>query len=176
MFSLVNSLIEKCLFTLVFILGVQVPEFINQYIQRLSGHLEESKEQLKAFQLLAEQFHQGDLSLLIKQYRTNSDPMIMSTAELIEKLESRFNYLNAHISALNTDEYLQQLLTFFTQFDHQLLLKTAEFYQLAIPLNTHALATGFLLALITFLLNTLIMFYAKRYIHLATRSAVKSKE
>ena len=42
MLKILSTLFDRCLFTLTFILGLQLPEFIQQYSQRLSGHLNEA--------------------------------------------------------------------------------------------------------------------------------------
>lgn len=52
--KLITTLFDRILFTVSFILGVQAPEFMQQYIQRLSGHLDEAKHQLQQFQLIAD--------------------------------------------------------------------------------------------------------------------------
>lgn len=165
MLTLIKALIDRCMFTLVFILGVQLPEFINQYIQRLSGHLEESKRQLIYYQSLAQQHFDGNITLLIKQYRSNSDPIIVDSANVIEQLLQRTNYLSNHLTALNTEDYFQQLLQFSTQFDPQLVTKTAEFYKLAIPLNINALSTGAVIALLFITFTLFCSTCYKRYIN-----------
>lgn len=168
MLTLINTLIDRCMFTLMFILGVQLPEFINQYIQRLSGHLEESKQQLSNYQALAEQYFNGEISLLIKQYKGNSDPIIVDSATVIEQLVQRTEYLTNHLSSLDTQDYFQQLSQFALNFDAQLLHKTAEFYQLAIPLHINALSTGAVIASLFVLINLVCTHCVKRYIHKQT--------
>lgn len=153
MFTLINTLIDRCLFTLMFIAGVQFPEFINQYIQRLSGHLEESKTQLLQFQSLAEQHFDGKLSLLVKQYKTNSDPVIVDSATVIEQLVERTVYLENHLALINTSDYVDQVYYFLTHLDSQIFIKTTEFYTLAIPLSVSALSTGFIIASLFVLSN-----------------------
>ncbi|MDG1751090.1 MAG: DUF2937 family protein [Thalassotalea sp.] len=164
MLTLINTLIDRCMFTLMFILGVQLPEFINQYIQRLSGHLEESKRQLINYQSIAEQYFDGNITLLIKQYKSNADPIIVDSANVIEQLMQRTNYLSTHLTSLNTDDYVQQLFQFARHFDQQLLTKTAEFYKLAIPLNINALATGAVIASLFIIFNFCCSSCYKRYI------------
>lgn len=165
MLTLINTLIDRCMFTLMFILGVQLPEFINQYIQRLSGHLEESKKQLTNYQSLAEQYFDGNITLLIKQYKSNTDPIIVDTATVVEQLMQRTHYLSNHLNSINTEDYLQQLIHFASEFDPQLISKTAEFYKLAIPLNVNALSTGAVIALFFIIFNLACTTCYKRYIN-----------
>lgn len=146
--SFINNILDKCFFTLAFIVGVQLPEFINQYIQRLSGHLNEAKLQLGHFQSLAEKHYQGDITLLITNYKQNTEQSIVDMATVIENLLARVDYLQTHYLALVDHEYLKQLKQFFTHADLLLVNQTAEHFTLAIPLEINALITGITLALL----------------------------
>ncbi len=55
MLTLINNIIDRCFFTVTFILGVQLPEFMQQYQQRLGGHLAEAQSQLAQFEVIAQQ-------------------------------------------------------------------------------------------------------------------------
>jgi len=146
MFSLINKIIDRCFFTLAFIAGVQLPAFINHYIQRISGHLSEAKLQLSQFQQLADNHYQGNLATLINQYKSNNDPAIADTATVVEQLISRINYLEAQFNSLFNVEYLNQLRYFVTNIDLVIAKQTTEQFKLAIPLDVNALTTGLIFA------------------------------
>lgn len=86
MFKLIGRFIDRILFTICFVIGVQAPEFIQQYIQRLSGHLNEVEYQLKQFQTIADIQFKGDLTALIHRYQANSDPAIHQTGDVVANL------------------------------------------------------------------------------------------
>jgi len=141
------------MFTLTFIVGVQFPEFINHYIQRLSGHLNEAKIQLDKFQTLADSHTAGDISLLVKRYQSNSDPIIIDSATVIEQLLARVDYLENHLSLLTQHDYLEQIKNFILDMDITLVKATAQHFSLAIPLEINALVTGVIFAFTGLLLK-----------------------
>jgi len=146
MLTFINNLVDKCVFTLLFICGVQLPAFIGQYLHQLSGQLTEAKLQLAQYETLAAKHYQGELSLLIKNYRANNDPVIVDTASVIEVLVRRVNYLDEHFTSIYNSQYLEQLLYFFMNLDLQIAQQTANLFQLSVPLEWNALITGFAIA------------------------------
>lgn len=147
MLRIINNIIDRCLFTVTFILGVQLPEFINQYLQRLSGHLNEAKLQLSQFDAIAQSHYQGDIALMVNSYKTNNDPVIVDTGIVIEQLVARVNYLENHFSSLFNNDYISQIQYFIFNADLQIMQQTAKIYSLAIPLEINALATGAIIAI-----------------------------
>lgn len=155
MFKLLTSLIDRCIFTAVFIIGVQLPEFIQQYSQRLSGHLNESLQQLEQFQLIANRHFEGNLSTMIQKYSSNIEPSISETGDLIVNTSQRVKYLDSHLKSIEQTDYFKQLHAFITEYDLPMAQATLKQFQLAIPLDFMALATG---AALAFLI--LVMIYA----------------
>lgn len=103
MFRIINNIIDRCIFTVVFILGVQLPEFLIQYKQRLSGHLSEANLHLVQFQNIADQHYQGNLSAMVLKYQENSEPSIVNTAEIINQLISRVEYLQQQLNVVTNN-------------------------------------------------------------------------
>jgi len=150
MFTLLTNLFDRCVFTFFFIIGVQLPEFIQQYAQRLSGHLNEALLQLNAFQLIANHHFDGNLSLMIEKYTNNSEPSIKETGHLILSTSNRVSELQAHL--------------FLTEHDSSMIQATLQQFQLAIPLNLSALSTGTIFALIILSVNYVLLRTIKKLI------------
>lgn len=147
-FRVLQTVIDRVLFTLSFIVGAQLPEFIQQYSQRLSGHLNEASLQLQQFELIAEQWHQGNLTALITLYQQNPLPAIQETANVIINLQNRIDaYQNALIN-LEHNNLLQKISYFFTQMDSDIAQATYSQYILTIPLSVDTLITGGVFALV----------------------------
>jgi len=162
MFTIINNIIDRCFFTVSFIIAMQLPEFIQQYIQRLSGHLNEAKFQLTQFQKIAEEHYQGSLSTMIVRYKENSEQSINNTADLIELLAVRIaNYQN-HMTQLTENDYLNTLFQFITNFDLYIAQTTAEQYALALPLNINAISTGAVIAIALLVIKELCLMLLKR--------------
>jgi hypothetical protein len=153
MFRVINNIIDRCFFTITFILGVQLPAFIIQYKHRLSGHLAEAKSHLVQFQTIADQHYQGDLSAMVIKYQTNSEPSIVNTADLITQLISRVDYLQLQLNALFSDVYTEQIINFMLNADRTIVRDTLIDFSLTIPLELNALSTGAIIAIVSLLIK-----------------------
>jgi len=147
MLKVISGVFDRCLFTLTFILGLQLPEFIQQYSQRLSGHLNEASSQLSEYQLIADRHFGGSLTSMINKYLINSEQSIKETANIINLTSTRVTDLQNHLLNIQEAEYAKRVYYFVTQFDQSMVQATIEQYQLAIPLSLPALITGALFAL-----------------------------
>lgn len=145
--KLLLNFFDRFLFTFNFIIGVQLPEFMQQYLQRLSGHLTEANYQLQQFQHIADIQFNGNLSVLIERYGNNTDVAIQKTGQLIESLATRVTVYEQHIQHLQHGDYLQRLTYFVKEINLSMAKATIEHFQLAIPLQPNALATGLVFAI-----------------------------
>lgn len=200
MLKLISHLFYQILFTCSFILGVQLPEFMQQYIQRLSGHVDELMFQLSQFQVIADLQFKGNLSEMVSHYRSNSDPSISQTGDIIGGMQNRLSlfeqqltallpaneinifkasadnaiYLDAGISTNHLmSNYPDQLYAFITQFDKPIAEATFKTYQLAMPLNLSALSTGFIFSVSVVALVTL-LFSLFRWLIFRIRIRIKA--
>ena len=153
MFRVINNIIDRCFFTITFILGVQIPAFIIQYKHRLSGHLSEAKLHLVQFQTIADQHYQGDLSAMIMKYQTNSEPSIVNTAEIIKQLVLRVEFLELQLNAIINNAYIEQVFNFIVYADRTIIRDTLIDFSITIPLELNALATGAIIAIVGLLIK-----------------------
>ncbi|NQZ81906.1 MAG: DUF2937 family protein [Colwellia sp.] len=160
--KLFATLIDRCLFTISFIFGVQLPEFIVQYTQRLSGHINEARFQLQQFQLIADNHFQGDLVMMVKRYQGNTEASIVETGNLIIALQERIILLEQHLANMTQAELTKRLYAFVTEYDFAMAQATIQQFQLAIPLNYAALTTGIIIALILLAIDKTIIALMKR--------------
>lgn len=155
MFTLINNIIDRCFFTAIFILGVQLPEFMQQYQQRLAGHLAEAQSQLNQFEIIAQQHFDGSIITMVTRYKDNSEAAIVSTGELIERLSLRVEYLSTHLAQITQSDYLHNVYLFIWHLDNEIAKGTAEHFSMAIPLELNAIATGGTLAITALILKTI---------------------
>jgi hypothetical protein len=163
MFRVINNIIDRCFFTLTFILGVQLPAFIIQYKHRLSGHLTEAKSHLAQFQTIADQHYQGDLSAMVVKYQTNSEPSIVNTAEIINQLILRVEYLKLQLNAVMNNVYIEQVFDFILNADRTIIRDTLVDFSLTIPLELNALSTGVIIAIIGLLIKEISSYLFKLF-------------
>ncbi len=154
MLAFIGKSLDRLLFACIFISAVQLPEFIQQYSQRLAGHLDEAKYQLIKFQDIANIHYQGNLMNLISQYQTNTDPAINATGQMVVELIDRIALLSNQVQHLFHSDYLSKVYYFFSHFDADIANATLRDYQLSIPLEQNALLTGALVAVIVSLISS----------------------
>jgi len=174
--NIFTKLLDRCLFTFSFIVGVQLPEFVQQYSQRLSGHLNEASHHLSQFQAIADSQYQGSLLTLISRYQANSDIAIVQTGDVIAELMTRIELFELQLSHLQQGDLYQRLYYFIIEMDIELARATAFQFQLAIPLETQALLLGACLALLILLMQSVIktsvIYTINRYKHKNNRSLI----
>lgn len=152
----IRSLIDYLLFTCGFVLAVQLPEFIQQYLQFLAGKLSEANWHLAGYQKIADQQFAGDMQRLINEYMTSSSQAFQQTGDLVRIHLERVAQLNQDVQGLQTSEYLEKVIYFFSHIQLEDAQNVAEHYQLAVPLTLEALTTGFVLAVVFVAIRVLI--------------------
>ncbi|HEY5715427.1 MAG TPA: DUF2937 family protein [Psychromonas sp.] len=147
----------KLVFALTLLLGLQIPNFLQQYETRLDGHYIEAKNQLAAYQKLADRYFAGNIQALITTHKNNDKKLFQDEAFVVENLVNRFNYLQRQKNALNAD-LTKRLLFLAWQFNSPLFHETRLNYQAEIVLNKNAISVGLLCALISSLLAEFLFF------------------
>ncbi|GHF01173.1 DUF2937 family protein [Thalassotalea profundi] len=173
MFKLIFNLIDKTLFTLMFIIGIQIPAFINAYRQYLSGQLNEAKEHLTQYQLIADMQYQGSLEQLITAFKNNTDKAIQQMSTVISHNVESVNAYQQQLFNLENGSYVQRIFYFVAHIDLEKASDTLIRFVPAIPLELNAIITGvFLSLLLSTLLNTLYLSGKKL---LTTKVSVSTK-
>ncbi|MFT6985608.1 MAG: hypothetical protein ACJAT7_001420 [Psychromonas sp.] len=145
----------KLVFALTLLLGLQLPNFLQQYETRLDAHYIEAKDQLNQYQILADLYFSGDLQALIMKHK-NSDALLFSAeARVIEKLVSRFKQLQSQQRALQ-GPLISRLYFLLGEFNSPLLRETQENYNAEIVLNKNSIIVGLVSALLSTLLLELL--------------------
>ncbi len=159
------SSFDHIVFTLSFILGVQLPEFMQQYTQLINGKLAEANFHLSKFQSVADLHFNGDIKLLMSRYKVNSDPAISQTGQMISELINRVDALNNQFIALTQNTYIERVFYFLTHFELDSATLTARHFVLAIPLSIEALITGVIFAIVIIILRVGLssLFSAKKH-------------
>jgi hypothetical protein len=125
------------------LLGIQVPNFVDQYEKRLDAHFIEVKNNLRGFQEIADKFYGGALEALIAKHETSEDPTFKEEARPIRKMYERYVRFKEQKLALETN--LPRKIAFLAiDGDKELLNETYTSYSFTVPLNQSAVFAGFL--------------------------------
>lgn len=123
------------------LIGMQVPNFLTQYQQRLDAQLTEVSINLSGFQEIADRYFDGDLNALVLHHEQSDDVIFRDEAEPLRNMLTRFERFSAEQLKLQTS-YPKQLWHLLTGGQPDLKRATWENYNTAVPLSERALLTG----------------------------------
>lgn len=129
-------------------MGIQLPNFIQQYQQSLTAHYQESNRQLQKYQEIADQFYAGNIERLLSAHKQNTMAAIRAEADIISELIVRSNYLQQQLNALQQKPLLDSLIHLTQYIDPEITDEVLQNYTLSFPLNSQAILIGLTLALI----------------------------
>jgi|HubBroStandDraft_1064217.scaffolds.fasta_scaffold188333_2 hypothetical protein len=149
----IGSAGEKLLDRLLCVFGAvafsQLPEFFQQYLQRLGGHLAEARRQLGLFQEAAA--HSGlTLDQLIDRTQAQAGSTGASLASVMTDTVSRVDHLAAAESALRGASLWSRPFVFLGHLDPEIARGTWEAFRPAVPTTLEGLvyaAVGIVAAL-----------------------------
>jgi len=127
-----EKLIDRILCVAGAVLFSQAPEYMQQYLQRLGGHLAEARRQLAQFEEIARQAGRT-LQELSAQYATNADPTIIGMGRLMSDTETRVGVLSASEVALRDAPVWERPFVFLRQLDWEIARGTTGVYKPAVP-------------------------------------------
>jgi hypothetical protein len=134
-------------FLAAFLIGMQIPAFVNQYGLTLNAHLQEAKLALDPFQQDADRFFEGDLEALIEHYQKSGDEVFIAGGESIATIYLRFHALEQAWSAFQSSKwstYQSALMNPLTDIQSEVW----ENFDHVLVLNTDALWIGLVLAIL----------------------------
>lgn len=122
-------------------LGVQLPNFVDQYVKRVDAHLKEVQANFADYQRIADRLHHGSVERLILQHENSPDPTFRSEAEPIRKIHARKLRFEAEKTALAGSFWSRAAHVVF-KGDHEILDETYANYSFNLPLNANAVVCG----------------------------------
>jgi hypothetical protein len=164
--SLFDAVIDRILCVVGAVLFSQGPEFMQQYLQRLGGHLDEARRQVAAFGSAA-----ADAGLSLEKYVTqtaaNPDPGVARLGRVMSDATERVDALYAAHEALLHASLWERPFVFLRHLDSGISRATAAIYRPAVPTTVEGLIyalTGMLvfLAIYHFGFKRLILMFDRR--------------
>lgn len=144
-----DALLDRALCVVGAVLFSQVPEFMQQYLQRLGGHLDEARRQLLRFQQTAEQSGLT-LTKFIGQTSANADPAVAKLGAVMTESVTRVDTLAAAQDAIAHATLWSRPFVFLQHIDTAIARATWQIYQPAVPTTVEGLVyslTGMLVLL-----------------------------
>ncbi|TEW54402.1 DUF2937 family protein [Psychromonas sp. RZ22] len=160
MLSVIKRYSLQIVFTLSLLLGLQLPNFLQQYELRLQGHFAEAQLQLSQFQSLADVYFSGDLQALINKHKSSQIALFRDEATVIENSYLRVQYLQQKIDNLNKPIWYR-LAALTQSFKQPIFKESWNNYKANIILNQQAIIVGLTVAVALMLLLEILLYIAK---------------
>lgn len=129
------------------LLGIQAPNLLTQYQQRLAAQYAEAMVYYRQYQAIADRYYNGDIEGLIAAHEQNAVPAFQEEAKVIADLVNRVQTFEQQQRYFKQN-YPTQLWSLVWRHNDELMKGTLEQYSFNVPLNQRAIATGALLALV----------------------------
>jgi hypothetical protein len=133
-----EKLFDRALCVVGAVVFSQAPEFMQQYLQRLGGHLDEARRQLAQFQNVAAQ---SGLSLeqFIRQTNANADLAVAKLGGVMNDAVVRVGHLETAQIAIQGASPLSRPFVFLQHVDPEIANATWSIYQPAVPTTVEGL-------------------------------------
>ena len=142
------------------LIGLQVPNFVDQYQKRVDAHLREVTVNLLPFQEIANKYFGGDMNKLIELHRNSGVKPFQEEGTAIEKMVQRKLRFEADLAALKTSLPMKALHVLL-HGDQEILDEALGQYSYAVPLNQDAIVFGAGVAIAILLLVELLLAFAR---------------
>ena len=129
------------------LLGIQVPNFVDQYERRIDAHYLEVNANISGFQSTADLLFSGDMEALIAYYADSNDLVFESDAQSIRSIVARYNRISNEREAMSGN-ILTAAMHVILYADDEFIGETFEQYGYTIPLNMLAVEWGLAIALL----------------------------
>lgn len=140
--KIISGFVDRILFTLGVLVFLQVPNFIDQYTQRLGGYYTSEKTHLEKYQLIAEENYNGDLNRLVEDFKSSSKAAVVQTGREIEKTRLRVFEIRKGLDILEGSEFLPKLIYLAGNMDYGLASGTMSVFRPGIPFTVESVACG----------------------------------
>lgn len=137
-FVAIETLVDRILCVSGAVLFSQFPEFVQQYQQRLGGHLDEARRQLDQFRAAAAQTG-ATLDQLVANANANTNPSVARLGGVIVETQSRVQTLSADQQAIQDASVWSRPFVFFHHMDPQIAKATFAIYRPAVPTTLEGL-------------------------------------
>ncbi|MBN2397188.1 MAG: DUF2937 family protein [Deltaproteobacteria bacterium] len=143
------------------LLGIQIPNFVDQYEKRLDAHFIEVEQNLRGYQEIADRHYDGSIQALIKRHEESKDGATREEAEPIRRMHER--YLGFRNEKRLLDTGLAGKIAFIAvRGNRELIRETHASYSFTIPLNREAVMSGTLSAAFVLIMIELLMMVLSR--------------
>lgn len=136
--QILDKFLDRFFVVLGAFLGSQIPEFLQQYVQRLAGHVDELKYIIDQLSQLASASNKS-LEQYIQKFVHSSDLDFVKQGEFMQALVTRWQNLNDSLRSLAQSSYFERPFVFLKEMNYPIAQETFYSYQAGINLTLEGL-------------------------------------
>lgn len=133
-----EAIVDRVLCVVGAVLFSQGPEFMQQYFQRLGGHLDEARRILAQYESIAQQAG-ITLDAYITRTNTNADPVVAKLGGVMEGAVQRVHDLSTAQASLQDASLFTRPFAFLRHIDAEIAQNTWAIYKPAVPTTIEGL-------------------------------------
>lgn len=168
--SFLSRYLMLAVFGAALLVGIQVPNFVGQYANRVDARLRQVQQDLAGFEQVAQRYFRGSLDALIASHATDPDPRIRAETAPLRQMVDAERRLSADQAALAGPLY-RRLWHVAVSGDRPLLKETWDRYAPVFLLDRDALLVGGIFAFGICLVLELLLALARGIVALFRRPA-----
>lgn len=142
-FSFFDRILDRIFSIIGAVAFSQIPEFIQQYIQRLGGHVDEAQYQVELIRKAA-QSSGHTLDSYIELFIPHTDPSVVQQGQLIQRTIERARELAEALQAIKEASVFARPFVVFADIKYPIAKATLEDFQPALPLSLESLIYAFI--------------------------------
>jgi hypothetical protein len=142
-FRLLGGLLDRLFVVAGAFLGSQVPAFMDQYMQRLAGHVEELNYMIQEMARLASQ-NSKTLDQYIQKFLDSTDPDFMTQGNFMQSVELRLESFSASLAHLRDSSIWSKFYVFLTEVKCSVFKSTLHSFRPSLSLSIEGLCYTFI--------------------------------
>lgn len=137
------------------LMGIQAPNFVDQYEKRVDAHLIEVKNNLRGYQDIADRLYGGSIATLINRHEQSGEEPFRQEARPLKNMLDRYEHFTREQAALAGGP-AGRIAHLISKGDRELISETYRNYSFTIPLNQSAVVSGFIfMGIIVFMIESM---------------------
>lgn len=139
--------LDKIVFTALFLTALQVPILADHYRQYLSGFYDATEQQVAQYRALAEQFGYDSVDALVDALEQNPDPVVRQDAGNKAQTIASLGALREGLQILSDGHYYEQAWYMLHPRQNATLTRVLDNFAPSVPLNPNAVLFSLITAI-----------------------------
>lgn len=164
-----DGMLDRIFSVLGAISFAQFPQFIQQYLQRLAGHMDEARRIVERYKLAADRAGM-EFDPYVERFKEDSDPVVAEHGYIMAEAVERLDFLIRAVESLQQSNMFTRPFVFFGNLDTDIAWQAWLIFQPGVPTTVEGLVYA-----LTGIAAGLIIYHALKWPVYKIRDRNKSK-